>query len=128
MKLLYIFTIFFVCLNLHAQTFQSINSQNIGAFISANSSQTGSVINAVQIGNNNKAELNLYNDNVGFLQYGNYNELYFTENMSPDQNSLNIIEVGNQNKISVSGSNSISDGMSIKIIGDHKTVIVNNYK
>lgn len=128
MKFFFTFSIFFACLNLHAQNFQSINSQNIGQFLNSAPTQSISTTAAIQIGNYNQAELKLYNDNVNVLQYGNFNEFYFNEQMSAESNSLNVIELGNQNKISVSGSNSISNGMSIRIVGDQKTVIVNNYK
>ncbi|SFH86973.1 hypothetical protein [Halpernia frigidisoli] len=129
MKIFISLIFFSVLAKSQSNQFQQINSSNIGALMSISGENSIIVSENVlsQIGNYNIAKINLIDDKVNLQQNGNRNELYYRDNNGLQSSSINIIENGINNYIDVNGSNSISDGMTIKITGDNRTVIVRNY-
>ncbi len=83
----------------------------------------------LQIGNENFASVNLlYDTKVSSLQKGDQNTFIYQDLFNPKSNpELNVTAVGNGNYIEVLGSNSISDGMTIKTTGNDKMIFVRNY-
>lgn len=126
-----IILLFLMNLEVHAQDFKSINSNNVLDYYSNNQSSKGGpeVTNThvLQYGVMNITELMIRNSSVDVVQYGNYNNAYFDTrfNIIPDY-AVNVEMYGNYNRIDVYGSNKLSNGMNLQVFGSFKTVIVTN--
>jgi hypothetical protein len=119
----------FIKSNLIAQDFNLINSNNVLDFISnvEENKPREYYSNIYQIGNNNLANILMQNSTIYIQQVGNQNILYFNSgNTNGVNNSLDISIRGNQNLVEITGVNSISNGMSLELLGNNKTVIINN--
>ncbi|MEG0528784.1 MAG: hypothetical protein RR578_00395 [Bacilli bacterium] len=119
----------FIKSNLIAQDFNLINSNNVLDFISnvEENKPREYYSNIYQIGNNNLANILMQNSTIDIQQVGNQNILYFNSgNTNGVNNSLDISIRGNQNLVEITGVNSISNGMSLELLGNNKTVIINN--
>lgn len=125
------FIIFFLIIksNLIAQDFNLINSNNVLDFISRveENKPIGYYSSIYQIGNNNLANVLMQNSAISIQQVGNQNILLFNSgNTNGVNNSLDVFMRGNHNMVEIIGVNSISNGMSLEIFGNNKTVIISN--
>lgn len=69
----------------------------------------------------------MQNSTISIQQVGNQNVLLFNSgNADGVYNSLDVFMRGNQNMVEIIGVNSISNGMSLEIFGNNKTVIISN--
>ena len=119
----------FIKLSLMAQDFEAVNSNTVLDFISKSEENNFSVYysNIYQIGNDNLVNVLMQNSAISIQQEGNQNSLFFNSGHTNGiYNSLDIYMRGNYNRIEVTGVNSISNGMSIELLGNNKTVIINN--
>ena len=83
----------------------------------------------LQNGNENFASINLkYNPKISATQNGDLNTLIYQDFFNPNSNAeLSVITEGSGNYVEVLGSNSISNGMKIKITGNDKMIFIRNY-
>ncbi|MFV0228709.1 hypothetical protein OBK05_13620 [Empedobacter falsenii] len=112
-----------------AQDFEAVNSNTVLDFISKSEENnfSGYYSNIYQIGNDNLVNVLMQNSAISIQQEGNQNSLFFNSGHTNGiYNSLDIYMRGNYNRIEVTGVNSISNGMSIELLGNNKTVIINN--
>ncbi|MDM1522023.1 hypothetical protein HX088_01845 [Empedobacter sp. 225-1] len=119
----------FIKLSLMAQDFEAVNSNTVLDFISKSEENnfSGYYSNIYQIGNDNLVNVLMQNSAISIQQEGNQNSLFFNSGHTNGiYNSLDIYMRGNYNRIEVTGVNSISNGMSIELFGNNKTVIINN--
>ena len=119
----------FIKSSLIAQDFNLINSNNILDFISKSEENkpTGYYSNIYQIGNNNLANVVMYNSAISVLQDGNQNNFNFNSGHTNGvNNSLDVFMRGNNNRVEIIGVNSISNGMSLELLGNNKTIIITN--
>lgn len=119
----------FIKLSLIAQDFEAVNSNTVLDFISKSEENnfSGYYSNIYQIGNDNLVNVLMQNSAISIQQEGNQNSLFFNSgHPNGIYNSLDIYMRGNYNRIEVTGVNSISNGMSIELLGNNKTVIINN--
>ncbi|MFV0163199.1 hypothetical protein OBK28_04825 [Empedobacter falsenii] len=119
----------FIKLSLMAQDFEAVNSNTVLDFISKSEENnfSGYYSNIYQIGNDNLVNVLMQNSAISIQQEGNQNSLFFNSGHTNGiYNSLDIYMRGNYNRIEVTGVNSISNGMSIELLGNNKTVIINN--
>lgn len=115
-----------------AQSFSDIDSENIMQFLANYSisqnvkddANSQSII--IQHGNDNVTDLFLINDKVNALQLGDNNTTYYRDSNAAQVSEMTISLQGNNNLVQVEGSNSISNGMGIEIIGNNKAVFVEN--
>lgn len=128
----YVFMLLFLMnLEIYAQDFKSINSNNVLEYYANNQSQNwdGEYTNTkvLQYGNMNISELMIKNSSVDVVQYGNSNFAYFDTRFNTIPNyTVNVEIYGNHNRIDVYGSNRLSNGMNLQVFGNFKTVIVTN--
>lgn len=128
-KVCFIIFFLFIKSSLIAQNFNAINSNNILDFISKSeeNNSIGYYSNIYQNGNNNLANVLMQNTAISVQQEGNQNILYFNScNTNGDNYSLDIYMRGDQNRIEITGINSISNGMSIEVLGNNKTILIDN--
>jgi len=126
--------LFMICclssfLGVKSQSFKEINSNNIFSYISKASvdMQTNqSANNIIQIGNNNLIEATLINDQLISVQLGNNNQTTYKDYNSSQSAGMLIQSIGDNNQIVVDGSNSISNNMSVEVIGNNKTIFIEN--
>lgn len=114
------------------QSISDINANNIMAYyysgnlIKTTEAKSNSEGLIIQIGNDNNAEISLIDDKVTTMQLGDNNTIFYQDRNALQSSIMSINLQGNNNSVEVLGSNSISDGMSIEIIGNDKTVLVEN--
>lgn len=113
------------------QSISDINAGNIMTYYASGSLSSimevnGSASVIIQEGHNNNAEIFLIDDKVTTMQLGNNNAVFYQDGKASQPSTMSISMQGNNNMVEVSGSNSISNGMSIEIIGSGKTVLVEN--
>ena len=113
------------------QSISVINAGNIMTYYASGSLSSimevnGSASVIIQEGHNNNAEIFLIDDKVTTMQLGNNNAVFYQDGKASQPSTMSISMQGNNNMVEVSGSNSISNGMSIEIIGSGKTVLVEN--
>jgi len=82
-----------------------------------------------QFGNDNLANLNLdaffIRENI--TQIGNNNTLRDYSLNSKNNRNVNVQQFGNNQKVYINGSNSLSEKIKINVRGNGKTVFVNNF-
>lgn len=109
------------------QSFKDLNSQNVLQFLtSSQSADIGSLSNVIQLGDNNLLEASLIDDKLYSLQMGNNNVANYIDYNRNQMSEMTIRTIGNNNIIVVDGSNSISNGMSVEIIGSNKSIFIEN--
>lgn len=113
-------------------SFENINSNNVLNLLSQMSAmsenQKNSEITTLQYGNQNYAEINANSrTELTALQFGDYNYLNFDNSFEKNKSKNIITTEGNNNIIDVTGSNSISEKMQIKVKGDNMTIFMRNY-
>lgn len=114
------FTLFILLcsMNVFAQSFHAINSNNVEHYVNAQSQ-------VLQVGNHNRVEAALFNNSMNIIQLGKENQFnYLATGMQ--NNTLTVSMQGSANRVEVVGNNSISNGMQIEIIGNRKQIYVNN--
>lgn len=114
------------------QSISDINANNIMAYYASGSlmkiieANTNSASLVIQKGNNNNTEISLIDDKVAAMQLGDNNAIFYQDKNAAQSSTMSISLQGDNNLVEVLGSNSISNGMSIEIIGNDKTVLVEN--
>jgi len=82
-----------------------------------------------QLGNDNFANLSLdalfIRENI--IQVGNNNTLRDYSLSTQNTHNVSVSQFGNNQKVYINGSNSLSDKIKINVTGNGKTVFVNNY-
>lgn len=130
-----------LCFGIKAQDIHLINASNVMEVMKTmkieqhkevkNKPNTSRNV-GIQIGENNKLETHLIDDQVLTLQWGNINSInyydYARDLKSTKGNEMQIQLKGEANRAEIHGSNSISNGMSIEIIGNRSSIQVTNYK
>lgn len=110
-----------------SQTIAEINSNNVLNFLNNGFSTNGdSQSKVIQVGNANTVELFLINDVISSVQIGNANSSFYQNDNPRINTEMKLTAIGNNNDISVIGSNSISNGMTVEVIGNNKTVFIEN--
>ncbi|MGX9986996.1 hypothetical protein [Chryseobacterium sp. POL2] len=126
-KFLFIMFSFSFFIIAKTQSFKDLNSQNVLQFLtSSQSADIGSLSNVIQLGDNNLLEASLIDDKLYSLQMGNNNVANYIDYNRNQMSEMTIRTIGNNNIIVVDGSNSISNGMSVEIIGSNKSIFIEN--
>lgn len=134
-----LFTALFI--NLKAQDINLVNANNVieilknmevkSAQNKKNNLSASSSVN-VQVGNKNKLNTQLIDDHLFTLQVGHNNSITYHDQQydgkSEKGNNMQIQLKGIANRADIQGSNSISNGMSIEVIGNKSIIQINNYK
>lgn len=113
------------------QSISDINANNVMIYMASDNFMKineahNSANLVIQKGNDNNADIFLIDDKVTTMQLGDNNNLYYQDGRALQSSTMIISMQGNNNVVEVVGSNSISNGMSIEIIGNDKTVLVEN--
>lgn len=101
-------------------------SRNIA---NANITSSNSEVIIKQFGNDNYANLNLdaFYIRENITQIGNNNTLRDYSLSSNNNHNVNVQQFGNNQKVYINGSNSLSEKIKINVKGNDKTVFVNNF-
>lgn len=121
--------VFSLSVNAQQVDWDKVNSQTVLSVIAQqNPDQNASFSTVIQVGDFNNTELSLNaKTNISVMQAGDYNTLYFINSFTDTETKAAVTAQGNNNIIDITGSNSISDGMEIKVKGDNKTIFMRNY-
>ncbi|MCS3529792.1 hypothetical protein [Chryseobacterium sp. JUb7] len=121
--------VFSLSVNAQQVDWDKVNSQTVLSVIAQqNPDQNDSFSTVIQVGDFNNTELSLNaKTNISVMQAGDYNTLYFINSFTDTETKATVAAQGNNNIIDITGSNSISDGMEIKVKGDNKTIFMRNY-
>lgn len=124
-----------------AQDIRSVNAGNVLGIVKAmkheqqqvvKGAEQGSSSVSVQVGSRNSLFANLLDDRITTLQFGNQNTIHYLDKAkntrASEAQGMSIQLRGNANRVEVSGSNSISNSMSIDFKGDRAVIQVKNYK
>lgn len=86
-------------------------------------------ISLVQNGDGNKAALFLKSETIDYklVQQGNNNRFLHLNNKNSELIEANVMQLGNQLNIIVSGNNGISEKMKINMTGDSRSLIIRNF-
>lgn len=128
-------------LGLKAQQIHLINASNVMKVMKTMEAKQneegkkapgGSNNMSIQIGQKNTLDVNLLDDQIRTIQLGSNNFIHFKDEHFDKQptggNTIQIQLKGEANRAEVRGSNSISNGMSIEVIGTRSLIEVKNYK
>lgn len=122
---LFIISGFFV----KGQSILDINASNVVSYLaSGNVNLINNDIRSfvIQEGNHNNADIFLIDDKIITVQLGNNNSIFYQDGQALQSSIMSLNVKGDNNLVEVIGSNSISNGMSIDIIGNDKVVLIEN--
>ena len=82
-----------------------------------------------QFGNDNLADLNIdaYFIRENITQIGNNNTLRDYSSSFKNNHNVDVKQFGNNQKVYISGSNSLSEKIKVNVKGNDKTIFINNY-
>lgn len=110
-----------------AQDFNQINSSNVLDYVSVSNNTFFSNTTITQLGNSNQSLIQMNRGIVDVLQFGNSNQFYFN-GLDAQPALMNVNMYGSNNLIQVTGSNNISRGMSIEVLGHNRTIFITNQR
>lgn len=113
---------FMLCTPVFSQKYEDINSNNIESLF-LNQSSTG-----IQIGSFNQLEANINHQNLKVDQLGNANQFLFLDSSHNSSNlsQLQVQMFGHQNSVTILGTNSISENMTLVQQGNQKNITIIN--
>ncbi|RNC86728.1 MAG: hypothetical protein ED556_04725 [Winogradskyella sp.] len=107
-------------------TIEQIGNQNIA---NSSTSSNTSMIELVQVGNNNtfQSTNTLLDVNERIIQNGNNNSITNFSFGNIKSSSLNILQNGNNLSVEKFGTNSLTEKLSLRVVGNNQTVIIRSF-
>lgn len=101
---------------------QNLSENELIHYIS--NKQDQNLTQILQLGDFNQAEVNT--QQISLIQTGNNQEFYYYDStLSPS--NIHVEMNGTNNYLEILGSNSIIENMQLRVEGDYRSIIINNY-